>query len=158
MKRTDFAAELARRRANAALSLADLAARAHVHRGYLHRLERGERWPSSTVVRAVDAALAADGALLATWEAADRVPCVLANDGQPTELLELAARAGASDVGATTLELVERSVEGLARSYTRVHLMSCCAMCAPVPARSVRCWTAGPPLPSAAVCSPRPVG
>ncbi|MGH3846878.1 MAG: helix-turn-helix domain-containing protein, partial [Pseudonocardiaceae bacterium] len=120
MKRTDFAAELARRRAEVGSSLADLAARAHVNRGYLHRLERGERWPSVTVVRAVDAALAADGALLAIWEAVDRMPRVPANGGQPTELLELAARAEASDVGATTLELMELSVDGLARSYTRV--------------------------------------
>ena len=117
MDRTDFAAELARRRADAGFSLADLANRAHVNRAYLHRMERGERWPSVTVVRAVDAALAADGALLAIWEAADRVPRAPAN-GEPTELLELAARAEASDVGATTLELVELSVDGLARSYT----------------------------------------
>lgn len=120
MKRADFAAELARRRADAGFSLADLANRAHVHRGYLNRLERGERWPSSTVVRAVDAALAADGALLATWEAADRAPRALAIDGQPTELLELAGRAEASDVGAATLDLLDRSVDGSARSYTRV--------------------------------------
>ncbi|MDQ3764045.1 MAG: helix-turn-helix domain-containing protein [Actinomycetota bacterium] len=52
MKRADFAAELARRRLDAELSLAGLAAAAHVHRGYLHRMERGERWPSCTVVRA----------------------------------------------------------------------------------------------------------
>jgi transcriptional regulator with XRE-family HTH domain len=117
MKRTDFAAELARRRAHAGFSLADLAARAHVHRGYLHRMERGERWPSVAVVRAVDAALAADGALLGAWEAADRLP---SDNGQPTALLELAARAEASDVGTTTLELVELSVDGLARSYTRL--------------------------------------
>jgi transcriptional regulator with XRE-family HTH domain len=120
MKRADFAAELARRRADAGLSLAELAARAHVHRGYVHRMERCERWPSAAVVGAVDAALAADGALLATWEAADQVPRMPPGDGQPTELLELATRAKASDVGATTLELVERSVDGLARSYTGV--------------------------------------
>jgi transcriptional regulator with XRE-family HTH domain len=120
MKRTDFAAELARRRAEAGLSLADVAVHAHVHRGYIHRMERGERWPSGTVVRAVDAALAADGALLAIWEAVDRLPRVPIKEGQPTELLELAARAEASDVGAVTLELVELSVDRLARSYTRV--------------------------------------
>jgi transcriptional regulator with XRE-family HTH domain len=120
MKQTDFAAELARRRADAGLSLADLAARAHVHRGYVHRIERGERWPSFTVVRAIDAALAADGALLATWGVADGIPRVPANDDQATELLELAARAEVSDIGATTLELVERRVGRLARSYTSV--------------------------------------
>jgi hypothetical protein len=42
-----------------------------VHRGYLHRLERGEHWPSITVVRTVDTVLGANGALLGIWEAAD---------------------------------------------------------------------------------------
>ena len=73
MKRADFAAELARRRADVGFSLTELAARAHVHRGYLHRLERGERWPSITVVRAVDTALGANGVLLGIWKVADAV-------------------------------------------------------------------------------------
>jgi transcriptional regulator with XRE-family HTH domain len=66
VKRADFAAELARRRADAGLSLADLAAGAHVHRGYAHHVEHGRRWPTAGVVQALDAALHADGALLAT--------------------------------------------------------------------------------------------
>lgn len=45
--------------------------------------------------------------------------CASGDDGQPTELLELAARAEASDVGPTTLDLVDLSVEELARAYTR---------------------------------------
>lgn len=123
MERADFAAELARRRADAELSLADVAGRAHVHRGYVHRLERGERWPSCPIVKALDTALAADGALLAAWEAADRAPRVRGTSGdgeQPTELLELAARAETSDVSPATLKLLDLSVEGLARAYTRV--------------------------------------
>ena len=122
MKRADFAAELARRRADADLSLADLANRAHLHRGYAGNIEHGHRWPTETVARALDAALDADGALLATWEAADRVPHVRGtrdDNEQPTELLELAARAQASDVGATTLDLLDLSVDGMARAYTR---------------------------------------
>lgn len=121
-ERAGFAAELARRRADAELSLADVAGRAHVHRGYVHRLERGERWPSCPIVKALDTALAADGALLAIWEAADRVPRVRGtsgDEGAPTELLELAARAEASDVGTTTLDLLDLSVDDLARAYTR---------------------------------------
>lgn len=120
--RADFAAELAHRRAEADLSLADLASRAHVHRGYVHRIERGERWPSYTVVRALDTALRADGALLATWQAANRVPYGRSTSGdeeQAVEVLELAVRAEASDVGPTTLDLVDLSVEELARAYTR---------------------------------------
>jgi hypothetical protein len=66
--------------------------------------------------------LGADKALLATWQAADRIPRVRGtsgDDGQPTELLELAARAEASDVGPITLDLVDHSVDELARAYTR---------------------------------------
>lgn len=69
----------------------------------------------------LDAALGADKALLTTWEAADRVPHVrdAGTDGQPTELLELAARAEASDVSRATLDLLDLRVDELARSYTR---------------------------------------
>ena len=66
--------------------------------------------------------MGADGALLATWESANQVPHVRGtsgDDGQPTELLELAARAETSDVGLTTLDLMDLSVEELARAYTR---------------------------------------
>jgi transcriptional regulator with XRE-family HTH domain len=122
MKRADFAAELAHRRADAGLSLADLANRAHLHRGYAGNIEHGHRWPTETVARALDTALDADEALLATWEAADRAPHIRGtcdDNGQPTELLELAARAQASDVGATTLDLLDLSVDKMARVYTR---------------------------------------
>jgi transcriptional regulator with XRE-family HTH domain len=61
MKRAAFAAELARRRAENGMSLADLAAGAHMHRGYLGNVEHGKRWPTQTVARALDAALHADG-------------------------------------------------------------------------------------------------
>lgn len=71
VERADFATELARRRADSGLSLANMADQTHVHRAYVHRLERGERWPSAPIVKALDAALDADGALLAIWKAAD---------------------------------------------------------------------------------------
>ncbi|MGH3839087.1 MAG: helix-turn-helix domain-containing protein [Pseudonocardiaceae bacterium] len=67
-ERADFAAELARRRANAGLSLAALAAKAHAHRGYISNVEHGHRWPSQSVALALDAALDAHGALLTAWE------------------------------------------------------------------------------------------
>ncbi|HET9118755.1 MAG TPA: helix-turn-helix transcriptional regulator, partial [Pseudonocardiaceae bacterium] len=120
MNRAGFAADLARRRADAGLSLADLAARAHAHRGYLSNVEHGRRWPTETVARALDAALDAHGAVVAAWEAADRVPHVQVTNGQPTELLELAARAQASDVSRTTLDLLDARVDTMARAYTRV--------------------------------------
>lgn len=65
---TAFAAELARRRAEAGLSLAEVATAAHVARGYVHHIEHGHRRPSRTVARALDAAVGADGALVAIWQ------------------------------------------------------------------------------------------
>jgi transcriptional regulator with XRE-family HTH domain len=73
-ERASFAAELARRRVDAGLSLADVASRAYIHRGYVHRVERGRRWPTEGVAQALDTALVADGALLATWKAAEATP------------------------------------------------------------------------------------
>lgn len=120
-QRADFAAELARRRTDVGLSLAGLARRAHLHRGYAGNIEHGHRWPTETVARTLDAALSADGALLATWEAADQIRPVRATsiDGRSAELLELAARAEASDVTSTTLALLDLRVDQLARAYTR---------------------------------------
>lgn len=40
-------------------------------------------------------------------------------NGKPTELLELATRAEASDVSTATLDLLDTSVDELARAYTR---------------------------------------
>lgn len=79
-ERASFAAELARRRATAGLSLADLATKAHVHRGYLHNVEHGRRWPTAGVVQALDRALDADKALLATWEATNEPPTLVDPD------------------------------------------------------------------------------
>ncbi|MGH3692579.1 MAG: helix-turn-helix domain-containing protein [Pseudonocardiaceae bacterium] len=119
VERAEFAAELASRRAEAGLSLADVADRAHVHRGYLWHVEHGRRWPTETVARALDTALDAGGELLAIWEAADRVLRLRGSNGQSPELLELAARAAASDVSRATLDLLDSRVDELARSYTR---------------------------------------
>ena len=121
MNPADFAAELARRRAAAGLSLADLAKRAHLHRGYAGNVEHGHRWPTETVARALDSALDADGELLATWEAANRAAHTQTRsaDEDLVELLELAARAEASDVSPATLDLLDSRVDTMARAYTR---------------------------------------
>ena len=65
--REAFAAELCRRRAAIGLSLGRVAADAHVHRAYLHRVEHAERWPSRAVAAALDGALNARGVLLDAW-------------------------------------------------------------------------------------------
>ncbi len=72
-RREASAAELRRRRANAGVSLADVAVAvaAHVARGYVHHIEHGHRWPTAGVARALDPAVGADGALAAPWAAAN---------------------------------------------------------------------------------------
>lgn len=119
--RADFAAELARRRAEAELSLADVAAAAHVARGYVHRIEHGHRWPSHPVAAALDAALDADGSLLAAWADADVEPParLTSEPGDVAELeaVELARRVAASDLGGATLAQLENAVDDLATAY-----------------------------------------
>jgi transcriptional regulator with XRE-family HTH domain len=72
--RASFAEQLAARRTQAGLSLAEVAVAAHVARGYVHHVERGRRWPTQRVAKALDNALDAGGALLAAWEVADALP------------------------------------------------------------------------------------
>ncbi len=118
--RASFASQLAALRSRAGLSLAGLGTAAHVARGYVHHIEHGRRWPTQRVAKALDKALDAGGALLAAWKAAGEVPRARStgsDDEVATELLELAARAEASDIGPTTLDLVDLSVDRLARAY-----------------------------------------
>mgnify|MGYP001359434402 CR=1 FL=1 len=70
-RRAAFAAEPARRRFDAGRSLGQLADAAHVNRSYLYRVETGDRWPTEPVVRQLDPALRADGALIRLWESAE---------------------------------------------------------------------------------------
>jgi len=92
--RASFAEQVATLREQAGLSLAEVAAVAHVARGHVHNIEHGRRWPSQGVVKALDGALNAGGALLATWEAADALPKTAAAPADPEdrERVTLAAR------------------------------------------------------------------
>ncbi len=92
--RVSFAEQLAELRSQADLSLADVATAAHVARGYVHHIERGLRWPTQRVAKALDNALDAGGALLAAWEVADALPRAAAVpvDPEDRERVALAAR------------------------------------------------------------------
>ncbi|HKR50321.1 MAG TPA: helix-turn-helix transcriptional regulator [Pseudonocardiaceae bacterium] len=70
-ERRQFAVELRRLRDHAGLSLGELAARAHVNRGYVGYVEHGQRWPSRSVVAALDEALDARGSLVTAWTAGE---------------------------------------------------------------------------------------
>ncbi len=120
-RRADFAADLARRRTDAGLSLADVAVTAHVSRGYVHHVEHGHRWPSRPVVTALDAALDAGGCLLDRWADVDAEPpaVITAAPGDVAELeaVELARRAAASDLSDRTLAQLETAVDDIAIAY-----------------------------------------
>jgi len=79
-RRTEFAADLARRRAAAGLSLAQVAAAAHIHRGYLHRVEAGRQWPTRPVARLLDDAFRARGVLLGAWRDGEAARQLAAED------------------------------------------------------------------------------
>lgn len=64
-----FSSDLREHRLARGMSLADLAARVHFHRGFIHRVETGERLPNRQLAEAADEALHANGTLLATFEA-----------------------------------------------------------------------------------------
>lgn len=117
--RDAFAAELARRRADVGLSLADLAYAAHLNRGYVGHLERSRRWPSRPVAAALDAALDADGRLLGLWHAAETPTALVTapSDGAELEAVELARRVAASDLSGPTLTHLEATVDDLATAY-----------------------------------------
>ncbi len=120
-QRDAFAAELRRARADAGLSLADLARHAHVNRGYLGHVEHAQRWPSRSVAAALDVALDAGGCLLAAWVDADAEPpaVVAAAPGDVAELeaVELARRVAASDLSDRALAQLETAVDDIATVY-----------------------------------------
>ncbi|MPZ67833.1 MAG: helix-turn-helix domain-containing protein [Pseudonocardiaceae bacterium] len=120
-QRDAFAAELRQARADAGLSLADLARHAHVNRGYLGHVEHAQRWPSRPVVAALDRALAADGRLIAAWTAADTTPLIAAPEGDdalslpldewtPSDATALADRITGGDITLTLTPTVARRV------------------------------------------------
>ncbi len=136
--RACFTEQLAALRSRADLSLADVARVAHVARGYVHHIEHGRRWPTQRVAKALDTALSADGALLAAWEAADRVgrpdrtgiTVAVSTSRQPEaaevalvsaadESARLLAWAEASNIGDLTLEQMHSDVRWIARSYLK---------------------------------------
>lgn len=73
---TGFGEELRRRRLDAGLSLTALSAAVHYSKAQLSKVERGIKAPSRDLVRLCDAALRADGALVAlsTGPATDTPP------------------------------------------------------------------------------------
>lgn len=133
--RERFAEQLAALRLRAGLSLAGVAAAAHVARGYVHHLEHGRRWPSHSVAEALDTALGANGVLLEMWQAADRAgqpdrvavpPATSTEDVQAVlvsaadESARLLAWAEASNIGELTVEQMHSEIRWMTSNYLRV--------------------------------------
>jgi tetratricopeptide (TPR) repeat protein len=114
----EFAATLRSLRAARGMSLGDLAAKIHFHRGYVGNIEQGRKFPEQQFAVLADAALCADGALLRAWDEAHQER----RDGEHTRrLLTLALKDSDELASATPEDLhtdhIMSGVERLAVGY-----------------------------------------
>lgn len=110
---TTFGEKLRQTRLDRGLSLTQLAQIAHYNKGYLSRLENGQKPPSEEAARACDTALAAKGELIATAYldiAANR-------DTKPWQTAELIGRIQKSDTDPVTLEALQSTIFELGTEY-----------------------------------------
>jgi hypothetical protein len=112
---SDFSTELARLMEARGVGVRELARTVPCNPGHLSNLRSGKARPSPELGEVLDQALGADGALAAlAAAAASTVP------GGELGLIELARRAGASDLGSGTTELLQASADRLCRDYPTV--------------------------------------
>lgn len=116
MEWTTVGEELRRLRQSRRLSLRDLASVVHFHASYLSKVETGHRDASPELVIACDAALNADGALIALLLTMEDPPARV-EAGDPWETAELLRRIELSEVGPATLEGLQATVERLCCDY-----------------------------------------
>ena len=115
----EFGTELARWMTQRRTGVRELARRSGYSYGYISQLRSGARLPSPEAAQDLDDALDAAGAVR---QAA--ASCAQRQDKQQPDgnlgLIELARRAGASDLGGGTLELLATSTDRLCRDYPTV--------------------------------------
>ena len=109
---TDLGSELRRLLAERGMSLRDLARHVPCDSGNLSKIARGQKRPSPELAGRLDEVLGAGGGLAALAPAV--APGAL---GTEFDLIELARRAEASDLGSGTLELLNAAVDGMCRDY-----------------------------------------
>jgi transcriptional regulator with XRE-family HTH domain len=120
---TSFGAKMLELMGEQGLSLRRLAKQMHYDDGHLSKISRDLKRPSEEMAGRLDAALGADGALVAlvpprrkpSRGVLDTVGPELVDD--ELEALELTRRAAASDVGAETVRRLESAVDDLAVAY-----------------------------------------
>ena len=111
---SDFGAELARLMAKRGLGVRELARLAYVNPGHVSNLRSGKARPSPELAASLDGLLEAGGSLAALAPSRPAAPPV---PGDEIAALELARRAGASDVGDAVCEGLELAVDDLATAY-----------------------------------------
>jgi transcriptional regulator with XRE-family HTH domain len=115
-----FGTELARLMGARGLGVHELARQVPCNPGHISNLRSGKAQPSAGLAADLDKALRAGGALAALAPPLGRVrpagPDFLAADDE-IAALELARRAGASDVGNSVIERLQLAVDELAVAY-----------------------------------------
>jgi transcriptional regulator with XRE-family HTH domain len=108
-----FGEKLRRTRLDRGLSLTKLAQVAHYNKGYLSRLESGQKPPSEEAARACDTALDARGELIA----AAYLDIAANRDTKPWQTAELIGRIQKSDTDHVTLEALSSTIFELGSEY-----------------------------------------
>jgi transcriptional regulator with XRE-family HTH domain len=95
------------------ISLGQLALRIHYNKGYLSRIESGQKAPSETLARQCDSVLGARGELIA----AAHLDIAAARDTRPSYTTELLRRIRASDITPGSIESIHATVAELCCQY-----------------------------------------
>ena len=110
---TTFGEKLRQTRLDRGLSLTRLAQLAHYNKGYLSRLESGQKPPSEEAARACDNALDSHGELIA----AAYLDIAANRDTKPWQTAELISRIQKSDTDPVTLEALHSTIFELGSEY-----------------------------------------
>jgi hypothetical protein len=113
---TEFGGEVARLLAERGMPLRQAARLTHYDPSYLSKVINGTKPGSRELGRALDTVLGTGGAL-AAMVPDKSAPAAPAADDDETDAWELARRAGATDIGAATIERIEQAVDELAVAY-----------------------------------------
>jgi transcriptional regulator with XRE-family HTH domain len=105
-----FGSEVARLLSERGMSLHQAARLTHYDVSYLSKVVNGHKPGSPALAAALDKALDTGGTLTALTDAPD--------PAEDLGLIELARQAEASDVGSSTLELLDAAVDRMCRAYT----------------------------------------
>jgi transcriptional regulator with XRE-family HTH domain len=108
-----FGERLRQLRTERGITLSRFATLTHYNKGYLSRIESGQKMPSEPVARACDQALNARGELIA----AAHLDIAAARDTKPSATTELLGRIQTSDVSPSTLESLQATVFDLCCQY-----------------------------------------